>query len=432
MRAKAATAVVGLRGLAIAATALGTIVAAQALSAADFGRVTAYGVLVAFAAVAGTGGYDKAALRDIASTDRPAEAAAVVRSVAAHQRPWASAAAIAAVPLTVVSIGATLREAVACGLLTLISVSVRTSADVLRARGSVVLPLLSIGRLGAPLQLGAAAALLLGLRAVRPETAVDALTYLGLLAGPGALLAIWLRWLTGRDLPERRPGAGNNWRPADNRSFVSLELVALLYTQVDVWVGAVVLDEQALGHYAAAARLVGVAVVAFGALQRFVLPDVPRRIRTEGVAAVERYLVRSARLGLLLSVPGLLLAIVRPQWIIATVMGDQYVDGGPVLRILALGQLVNMGTGFCGAVLMMLGHQRDALVLMAAGAASTVVGGWLLESALGPIGLAVAAAVTTAAVFALMVVRAAQVTGIRASVVGRRLLPAGPGPGPGS
>ena len=67
---------------------------------------------------------------------------------------------------------------------------------------------------------------------------------------------------------------------------------------------------------------------------------------------------------------------------LALLFGEDYRAASSILIPLALGQLVNVGTGLCGLVLTMCGREREALVV-AVGTAAMAVGADLVAAKLG-------------------------------------------------
>lgn len=86
------------------------------------------------------------------------------------------------------------------------------------------------------------------------------------------------------------------------------------------------------------------------------------------------------------------------------IFGSEFVIGGPVLFLLAFGQLVNAGTGAVGWMLIMSGHSRLHLFNATLSALLTILFGYLLVPAYGMIGAAAAVGLTLVAVNILRLV----------------------------
>lgn len=81
---------------------------------------------------------------------------------------------------------------------------------------------------------------------------------------------------------------------------------------------------------------------------------------------------------------------------VLSIFGPDFVAASAALRILALGQLVNLATGSVGTILIMTGHQRISLLNSVAGAVMVVILGLILIPRYGATGAAAAASITMA------------------------------------
>jgi O-antigen/teichoic acid export membrane protein len=96
-------------------------------------------------------------------------------------------------------------------------------------------------------------------------------------------------------------------------------------------------------------------------------------------------------------VPLAAVMLLVPQFLLG-LFGPGFRAGAPILRILAIGQLVNGLTGPCGFSLLMTGRQRDFAIITAVVAGLTLIGGYLIIPIWGGVG---AATVTAGSVAAL-------------------------------
>jgi O-antigen/teichoic acid export membrane protein len=126
------------------------------------------------------------------------------------------------------------------------------------------------------------------------------------------------------------------------------------------------------------AQLFNLLVVAFDAVAG---PRIAAAWRIGDDRAIVQTARQSAMVMTLLSLPLLLLCLAVPEWLLHF-FGLKFVAGATALRILALGQLVNMVTGPIGSVLVMTGHERLSMIfaiaaVVIAAALMPIVGPWL-------------------------------------------------------
>ena len=115
----------------------------------------------------------------------------------------------------------------------------------------------------------------------------------------------------------------------------------------------------------------------------------------------------STKWGLYLSLPLFLVIGFVPSEIMVVVFGDEYAGGSLPLVILAVGQMINVGTGSVGQLLVMTGHQNRWLMLSGGALTANIIFSLLLIPRMGLIGAATATCASTAGLFigALLVVR---------------------------
>jgi O-antigen/teichoic acid export membrane protein len=103
--------------------------------------------------------------------------------------------------------------------------------------------------------------------------------------------------------------------------------------------------------------------------------------------------------GLYASLPFFVVMILMPGSILSLVFGNEYTSGAVVLRILSLGQLVNVGTGAVGLLLIMKDRAVVWNAILVFSLALNIVLGLLLIPPLGLLGGAIAAASAIAVKF---------------------------------
>jgi O-antigen/teichoic acid export membrane protein len=173
-------------------------------------------------------------------------------------------------------------------------------------------------------------------------------------------------------------------------------LGSILCVQATTWLPQIVLGmlrgSEEVAFYSVAFRTANLTAIALMGVNSVVFPrfaalyasgelDRLRRISQSSTAVM--VLVCLPFLGLLLTYPRLALQL----------FGDAFVAGHVALRILALGQLVNVATGSVGGLLMMTGHQADVFRNGLISFVTLCVLLVLLTPALGSTGAAIAQAV---------------------------------------
>lgn len=104
---------------------------------------------------------------------------------------------------------------------------------------------------------------------------------------------------------------------------------------------------------------------------------------------------QSSALMVLAVAPMLAIMMVFPEPILR-LFGPDFVTGAPLLRLLSIGQFINVATGSVGYLLMMTGHERTLrLNITLATAVNLWLCLWLIPK-MGPFGAAIATAVPLA------------------------------------
>lgn len=120
-------------------------------------------------------------------------------------------------------------------------------------------------------------------------------------------------------------------------------------------------------------------------------PRIAAAYRVGDVGQIRKIMRQSVGTMTIISLPLFVLALGFPEWTLG-LFGPEFVAGAPALRILALGQMVNVLSGPLGVVLLMTGNERSSLAISAASLVLLAVLSVTLIPAYGLIG----AAMTTA------------------------------------
>jgi O-antigen/teichoic acid export membrane protein len=106
------------------------------------------------------------------------------------------------------------------------------------------------------------------------------------------------------------------------------------------------------------------------------------------------------------------------QEILTVLFGEEYAAAQSTLAILALGQMANVATGPVATLLVMTGHERNAIIGIAAGAFLNIVFAFALIPTMDSAGAAVAAAIAIATSNLSLVVVSWRKLGIEPSAFG--------------
>ncbi len=129
-------------------------------------------------------------------------------------------------------------------------------------------------------------------------------------------------------------------------------------------------------------------------------------------AGLDRLFKAATRWGLMVGLPFAIVLWAAPATLLSLVFGSEYGGASEALRILAGGQIVNLGTGPVAMMLIMSGHERRWLAIGGAGLLLSCVLNWMLIPPLGVVGAALGTALSLAAMFGAAVVTVRRRLGI--------------------
>lgn len=198
---------------------------------------------------------------------------------------------------------------------------------------------------------------------------------------------------------------GTGWlRPAwrIDREFITLmaPLMGLAILQgiqesLPVWLLGRLSTAGAIGLYAAAERMAFLVAVILTAINLVYAPAIGALWARAERERLRESFQRVARWTLAASLPVCLVLIVAGQGLLR-VFGVEYQVAAPALTLLALGQLVNAGTGSVGYLLLLTGHSRTVVwdvavaVMTLAGLGSVLVPSYGVTGAAGAVAVVVA------------------------------------------
>jgi O-antigen/teichoic acid export membrane protein len=110
------------------------------------------------------------------------------------------------------------------------------------------------------------------------------------------------------------------------------------------------------------------------------------------LSALSRLARQGALIGVVVAMPLLLMCLIFPVWLLEW-FGEEFAEAAPLLRIIALAQLVNVATGTVAFLLNMTGHEKLMRNIALFCNLFGLLGFWLLIPLWGPIGAAIALAI---------------------------------------
>jgi O-antigen/teichoic acid export membrane protein len=156
-----------------------------------------------------------------------------------------------------------------------------------------------------------------------------------------------------------------------------------------------------VGIYQAASRssvLFGIIMSAFSAIFS---PMISTLYHKKEMGRLDELFKISTKWGLYSILPLFLVICFVPREIMTVVFGSKYENGYLPLVILAVGQLINVGTGAVGLLLIMTGHQNHWFLISAVMLFTNIALNWLLIPRLGLVGAALGTVCAVGGLFSL-------------------------------
>jgi O-antigen/teichoic acid export membrane protein len=205
------------------------------------------------------------------------------------------------------------------------------------------------------------------------------------------LLAI-LIWCIAKPRPWQKPGYFDmRLLLRTSVPLLWVALMSMVMSWTDILVLGVWTDSSMVGIYGIASRIAALTSFILIVGNAIVAPRFAALYSADRHDELQRLAQRSAGWTLLASSPIILLMLFFPEFLLQ-LFGSDFVEGATILRILALGQIVNVAMGSVGYLLMMTGHQQLMRNNIVASALLNLMGNLLLVPAFGVCGAAVSTA----------------------------------------
>jgi len=192
--------------------------------------------------------------------------------------------------------------------------------------------------------------------------------------------------------------------------------MAAVFAKTNSWVDRLMIGyfllAGSVGVYHTASKISGLFMVLasmFHGIFAVLAADLIAKKETENLNGIYR---ANTRWGLYVAMPLFLIILFHANSIIHVVFGAPYIRGGGPLVVLAAGQLVNIGTGSVGLVLMMGGQQNRWMITTMIMFAVNIVGNFLLIPIWGLWGAAIATSGSVATMFIIGALMARKHVGV--------------------
>ncbi len=176
-----------------------------------------------------------------------------------------------------------------------------------------------------------------------------------------------------------------------------IAIMNLIITSSDITLLGILTDADSVGVYGVAKRIATIMSFILVAINSIMAPKLAESYalgKRDALAALARH---SAVIATLAAIPLFLIFAVFSNWLLG-LFGPSFLRGGPILIVLALGQVVNLSTGSVGYLLMMTGREQIMRNIVIAGALMSIALDLILIPRFGILGAAIANAVTVAGI----------------------------------
>jgi O-antigen/teichoic acid export membrane protein len=201
-------------------------------------------------------------------------------------------------------------------------------------------------------------------------------------------------------------------------SLMTVSAAGVVTTQAPLLLLGAIKGARNAGIYAVAARVSDLITFVLISVNVPLAPAAAKLWAERDVRQLQLLATKSVRAVLALSLPvGVGLIVFGGR--VLSLFGREFAEGQVALVILCVGQIVDIGAGPVGVLLLMAGHERDVAVATGACAVLNVVMNAVMIPPLGAAGAALAVASSLALRNILLAVRVRQRLGIHSTALGR-------------
>lgn len=175
--------------------------------------------------------------------------------------------------------------------------------------------------------------------------------------------------------------------------------IVLIMTQSTQWAGQIAtgmyLDPEKIAFFSTAQRTAMLASFVLLAVNLVVAPKFASAFDRGASSEVNKLSLISSRLMLIFSIPVLTIMLVFPDRLMM-LFGEEYIIAADLLRIMAVGQFINVVTGSVGYLLNMTGHEKDFRNVVIISGPVAIILAFILTREFGVMGAAYATAISVA------------------------------------
>jgi O-antigen/teichoic acid export membrane protein len=171
-------------------------------------------------------------------------------------------------------------------------------------------------------------------------------------------------------------------------------MLLLINGRTDVLVLGLFRADADVGVYRVAVQMALPVIFGLQAVNAIQAPHIAHLYSTGDMKRLQKMITRSSQAVLAVAVPAVLVVVLFGQFLIGTLFGEEFSSAYVPLVILALGQLVNAGTGSVASLLNMTGHERDTLRSIMIAVVVNIALNFSLTPIWGIVGAATATATT--------------------------------------
>jgi O-antigen/teichoic acid export membrane protein len=143
-------------------------------------------------------------------------------------------------------------------------------------------------------------------------------------------------------------------------SYFGISVIDMLIRQLPLLIGASFISPREIAYISICIRIAGLTSFVLMAVNMVLAPKLSSLYSKKDSELIEELCKKMTLFMLLLAIPLLIVMLFFPYYILL-LFGAEYTNAENILRILALGQFINVATGSVGVLLVMSGNQKDFL-----------------------------------------------------------------------
>jgi O-antigen/teichoic acid export membrane protein len=171
----------------------------------------------------------------------------------------------------------------------------------------------------------------------------------------------------------------------------------LINNSVDIIMLGIWKNHADVGHYRLASTVGALITLGLQTMNLYAMPHLSRLFNAGEIGALSRVVVHSSQISFGFSILALSLILLFGEAALSFLFGAEFAPAFPILLVLAAGHLINAFFGPARAVMIMAGNERLAALLTIFGTLANIGMNILLIPICGPIGAAIASAVSISA-----------------------------------